>query len=128
MPKRRDFSNATRAERFKLCGGRCEGILESGERCNAILIPGRWHCDHDLPDAMGGEPTLANARCLCVPCHTGVKTPADAERIARAKRQEAAHLGAKAQPKQPIRSAGFQKRPKRQPRPPLPPRALYERR
>lgn len=90
---RRNFTTQTRLDAFRRAGGRCEGRLDGGARCNAVLVPGRWRCDHIIPDAMGGEPTLENAQCLCPLCD-GRKTPRDVTEIARAKRREARAVGA----------------------------------
>lgn len=43
-------------------GGRCEWVLESGERCNSAH---QLECDHILPKALGGEPTVDNVRVTC---------------------------------------------------------------
>ncbi len=82
---RRNFSKATIAERFKMCGGRCE-------QCNVALKGGDYDCDHVVADGLGGKPTLDNARILCRACH-GIKTPGDVKKIAKVKRVEAKHLG-----------------------------------
>ena len=102
---RQEFPARVLVARFKHCGGRCEGVLDSGERCNALLVPGRWHGDHDNPDGLTGKPTFENCRCLCIPCHTA-KTKIDVARIAKAKRVEARHIGAVC-PKGQLRSPGF---------------------
>lgn len=51
-----------RREALARCGGRCEA-------CRAVLVKGGYQYDHDLPDAFGGPPTLANCRVLCTACH-----------------------------------------------------------
>jgi len=88
---RREFPDRIKVARFQLCAGRCEGFVD-GKPCNALLAPGKWECDHHDPDAMTGSPTVDNARCLCLPCHRA-KTKADVGRIAKAKRNEAHHIG-----------------------------------
>lgn len=105
---RKNFTKAVLVARFKHCGGLCEGVLDSGTRCNAVLTPGKWHGDHDNPDGLTGEPTFLNCRCLCLPCHAA-KTAVDVERISRAKRREAAHLGARPAPVRKIANRGFAK-------------------
>jgi hypothetical protein len=45
-------------------GGRCEYILESGERCGYTT---RLEYDHVVPKALGGEATVANTRLACRP-------------------------------------------------------------
>jgi hypothetical protein len=90
--KRKNFSKKTLADRFAFCGGRCEGtrLREDGTkyRCNVVLVPGRWHGDHDNPDGLTGEPIFENCRALCLDCHA-VKTPQDQSNIAKAVRVEA---------------------------------------
>lgn len=111
MP-RKNFKRSIIVARYKHCGGRCEGVLESGMRCYAALKPGAYHCDHDDPDGLTGEPTFENARILCIPCHAE-KTKDDVAAIAKAKRREADHLGAFIPPKRKIPSRPFPKRPKK---------------
>jgi len=109
---RKNFKRSVIVARFKHCGGRCEGILENGKRCFAALKPGAYHCDHDDPDGLTGEPTFENARCLCIPCHKE-KTKDDVAAIAQAKRREADHLGVFIPPKRKIAIRPFPKRPKK---------------
>lgn len=111
MP-RKNFKCSVIVARFKYCGGRCEGVLENGERCSADLNLRRYHCDHHNPDGLTGEPIFDNARILCVPCHKA-KTKDDVALIAEAKRREADHLGAFIPPKREIQSRPFPKRPKK---------------
>lgn len=115
---RRNFSKAVIVARFKHCNGACE-------RCGVILKPGGYHCDHDNPDGLTGEPTFENARILCKPCHAE-KTKIDVADIAKAKRREAKHIGA-VRPKGKIAQRGFEKSGKpRIERRVLPPRQIYE--
>lgn len=74
------------------------------EACGC-MTKGKFEIDHIRPDGLLGEPTLENARILCSPCHKE-KTKSDVGAIAKAKRNEARHLG--------IRKAGrgFPKREK----------------
>ncbi len=111
---RHNFSKAVMVARFHNCGGRCEGTKPNGKRCNIILIPGRWHCDHHSPDGLGGAAALENARCLCLECHAA-KTSVDVAYIAEAKQRQASHAGVP-WPKPGIRSRGFAKsdKPKRE--------------
>jgi hypothetical protein len=128
---RREFSKAVKVARLRHATRngiiRCEG-------CGVMVKPGQFAFDHDDPDGMTGEPTFDNCRLLCVSgedsCH-GRKTKLDQSDIARAKRLEAAHVGAKPAPSAPIRSAGFHPtqrtldRSKRAPKQALPPKQLY---
>jgi 5-methylcytosine-specific restriction endonuclease McrA len=85
---RREFSTGTKASAFHRCGGKCES-------CGAYLYTGKFHFDHDTPDGLTGEPTLENCKVLCVNCHSEKTRTIDVPRIARAKRREAKHIGAK---------------------------------
>ena len=98
---RHEFPARVKVARFKMCGGMCEGILLTGKRCGARLTVGKFRYDHTNPDAMTGLPTLENCRCLCLQCDAP-KTAKDQTDIARAKRREAAHLGAGKRPSRPI--------------------------
>ena len=121
MTKRRHLGTRERLAILDRSGRLCH-------LCNCPILPtDPWEISHDIPIELGGADDDANRKPAHKACHREQTDKIDAERIARAKRQEAAHLGAKAPPKQPIRSKGFAKNPKRQPRPALPPRALYER-
>jgi hypothetical protein len=66
----------------------------------------RWQIDHVRPDGLLGEPTLANAMLICEPCWRE-KNPKDARDIAKAKRREARHIGAKPAPAAKIANRGF---------------------
>ena len=90
---RREFSAKVCAAAFQRADGRCEG-QRNGERCSVRLTVGKYRYDHILPDWLGGEPTLDNCQVICMACD-GAKTPADQSRIAKTKRQHAAHIGAK---------------------------------
>lgn len=121
---RREFPTKVKVAAFKRANGRCEGRLADGTLCYAVLVPGRWQADHDNPDGLTGAPTIDNCRCLCLHCH-GHKSRSDVQAIAQAKRRESAHVSARAAPKRPIKSAGFPKGQRREPKPRLPPRQLY---
>lgn len=88
--------------------------------CEGCGLPTRkWQIDHIIPDGLTGEPTLENAKLLCIECHS-VKTKKDVAQIAKAKRQQYKHLGA-VKPKGQIKSRGFVKKQKKE-KIPLPPR------
>jgi len=84
---RREFSAKVKAAAFERAAGHCEG-------CGGFLYPGKFRYDHDLPDWLGGEPTLENCRVKCVGCDAP-KTAADQTRIAKTKRLKLAHIGAR---------------------------------
>jgi 5-methylcytosine-specific restriction protein A len=93
----------------------------------------RFEIDHIDADGLTGKPVLENARLLCRPCHLE-KTKIDVAVIARAKRREAAYLGARAPSSRPIATRSFprsskamarEEKAKASPRASLPPRSLY---
>lgn len=94
--KRREFSPKVKVAAFERAGGQCEG-------CTAHLYPGKFHYDHRIPDALGGEPTLENCQVLCTNCHSAKTATEDVPRIAKGKRQQRAHLGAKPKSRRPLR-------------------------
>ena len=83
---RREFNRKTRAAVFLRANGHCE-------ECKAKLKVGEGEVDHILPDALGGEPTLENAKLLCRVCHAP-KTADDIRRIRKADRMRDKHRGA----------------------------------
>lgn len=97
---RRDFPRKVKAQAILRANGCCEA-------CSAKLKVGEAEVDHILPDALGGEPILSNARVLCRVCHGG-KTADDIRRIRKADRQRDRHSGASAKPSL-LRSRGFSK-------------------
>lgn len=78
---RREFSKAVKRDAFARAGGLCEG-----EGCGAKLTIGKYHYDHRIPDALGGEPELWNCEVLCVPCHNAKTRKKDVPAIAKTKR------------------------------------------
>jgi 5-methylcytosine-specific restriction protein A len=84
---RKEFSTKTKALAFQRANGRCE-------ECGFRLTPGKFHYDHAIPDGLTGGNDLDNCRCICVGCHSR-KTPVDVSRIAKAKRVQARHIGAR---------------------------------
>lgn len=106
-----------------LCGGQ-------------IVPPEPWDVSHDRPLAMGGADDATNWDIAHRKCHKAHTAGVDVPQIAKAKRREAKHMGAKAAPAKPIQSAGFSPPPdkKRSDRigkvdkaqlPQLPPRTLF---
>lgn len=65
--------------------------------------------EHELPDWLGGAPSVENLRLLCVACHK-VKTRRDVKIIAKAKRQRRYHETGRSRARKgpPMRSRGFQ--------------------
>src|ERR1700753_2350140 len=68
-----EFSRSNRRDALKRSGMLCEAVgprygLEPGQRCNASLSRGvEFH--HDLEAEFGGDNSLANCVCACIPCH-----------------------------------------------------------
>ena len=88
---RREFLGRVKVAAFARANGSCEG-------CGARLTVGKYAYDHDTPDGLGGLPTLQNCRVLCTgpgSCHSEKTRLVDVPTIAKAKRSEARHLGAK---------------------------------
>jgi len=83
---RRDFSKQVMREAWERCRGRCD-------ECTAKLFPGKFAYDHRVPDALGGEPTLANCAVLCSACHAAKTFKGDVPQIAKMKRQRDRHIG-----------------------------------
>lgn len=103
---RQEFPAKVKVSAWKRCGGLCEAILPDGKRCGAVLTIGKFRYDHRIPDQLGGKPTLENCVVQCLVCDAP-KTAADQSDIARAKRREVAHVGARPAPKREIKSPGF---------------------
>jgi 5-methylcytosine-specific restriction endonuclease McrA len=97
---RREFPRKVRAAALLRANDSCEC-------CGAPVKPPKLHYDHILPDALGGEPTLANCQVVCVPCHRE-KTTDDVRRVRKADRVRDRHTGALTS-KHPIKSRGFAK-------------------
>ena len=93
---RREFPRKVMVAAFRRADGRCEGA-----ECGARLTVGKFRYDHIVPDALGGEPTLENCQVICMACDSQ-KTPADLTRLAKAKRIEARHVGAKPRASRPM--------------------------
>lgn len=108
---RREFSKRVRRDAFARAKGQCEGAPFAYDgRCDVKLTIGKYHYDHDIPDGLGGEPTLENCVVLCIACHKDKTTKKDVPAIAKAKRISDRHIGIKS-PRQKIQSAGFRKAP-----------------
>lgn len=106
---RREFPKAVKRDAFLRANGCCEGTPYGGERCPVKLTIGKYHYDHEIPDGLGGEPTLDNCRVLCIACHKDKTTKQDVPAIAKTKRIQDRHIGIR-KPSQ-LQSRGFEKRP-----------------
>lgn len=116
---RLEFSRKTKAAIILRADGKCEA-------CKANLKPSEGEVDHILPCELGGEPTIANGRLICRPCHKE-KTATDIRAIRKSDRQRDKDNGA-IKPKGAVPGRGFaqsDKAAKRAAKPPLAPRALF---
>jgi 5-methylcytosine-specific restriction protein A len=84
---RREFSKKVMGQAALRANGQCE-------KCSARLLSGGFHFDHVIPDALGGEPTLANCQVLCKACHQGKTSKEDVPRIAKTERMRLKFTGA----------------------------------
>ena len=95
MSKRREFPKKVKETAWDRANGHCE-------TCGFKLIIGKYHFDHVLPDAFGGEPTLENCAVLCVACHKEKTSKTDVPAIAKSNRLRARHFGFEAKSKHPL--------------------------
>ncbi|MEZ2132731.1 MULTISPECIES: HNH endonuclease [unclassified Sinorhizobium] len=97
--------------------------------CSREIQPGeKWDLDHVVALINGGENRETNLKPAHRKCHTE-KTALDVAEKSRVAAVRKKHLGIKPVPSKPIRSAGFpptEKSIKRQAKPSLPPRRLYQ--
>lgn len=86
---RRSISTKDRVRLFAMHGGVCH-------MCGGRITVGEaWEVSHDTPLAMGGADDDANRKLAHKKCHRDHTSGVDIPQIAKAKRREAAHLGAK---------------------------------
>ena len=111
MSARREFSRDVRAAALRRCQDD-KGILRC-EKCHLALKAGGFAFDHVRPDGLLGKPTLDNCMVLCTACHSEKTRLHDVPAIAKAKRREADHFGINTPSRNPIRSRGFDKAPRR---------------
>lgn len=97
---RREFTKSVKRDAAARCGGRCEA-------CGKRLRFGDYHYDHDLPDFLGGEPTLENCRVLCIDCHKAKTREVDTPRIVKSRGQRDMALNIRPAPR--LTGARFRK-------------------
>lgn len=98
MHRRREFPAAVKREAFERC--RDTAGIPRCEECTAVLSTANVHYDdrhegefdHQLADALLGEPTLENCQVLCRTCHE-IKTKRDRKLIAKSNHVRDRHLG-----------------------------------
>jgi len=115
---RREFPRKVKAAAIARAAGKCD-------KCKAVLKPREGDVDHILPDILGGEPVLANARVLCRVCHAE-KSADDIRRTRKADRQRDKASGA-IKPAGKLRGPAFPKpdKPERSAKASLPPKLIY---
>lgn len=122
MPNRGP-SKQDKVECFDLSAGLCH-------ICKKPIDPlkEKWDAEHLIPRKLGGANKWPNLRpAHRFGCHSE-KTKKDVKNIAEAVRRRAAHIGAKPEPKRPIKSAGFPKHEKQRiEKPTLPRRDIFSR-
>lgn len=92
---RRHISTTERVRIFAAAGGVCH-------LCGVDIRHGEaWEVEHVIPLAMGGDDHGDNLQPAHVACHRA-KTNGDLGALAKAKRVEARHIGAKAPSKTPL--------------------------
>lgn len=90
MTSRRKVSRTERVAIYHAAGGRCHLCSEK------IGLAERWDVEHVIPLEMGGDEAKGstNLQPAHVACHR-TKTSVDSWQIAKAKRREANHIGAR---------------------------------
>lgn len=87
---RRHLSTTDRLKVFTAARGICSICKEKIDG-----VKERWEVSHEIPIALGGIDTAANMRPIHYACHKVQTATIDIPQIAKAKRQEALHVGAK---------------------------------
>lgn len=96
MTKRRRLSTRDLVALFSREAGVCH-------LCKLAIAPGQqWDVSHDRPLELGGADDETNWKVAHRKCHREHTSAVDIPAIAKAKRSEAAHIGARRRPKQPI--------------------------
>jgi 5-methylcytosine-specific restriction enzyme A len=76
---RQEFTPKTKLQAFENAKGHCT-------RCTAKLYHGKIRYNHRIPDALGGDNSLANCEVLCLACDTPQTYGIDLPLIAKSKR------------------------------------------
>lgn len=105
--KRRSLSTRDRLRIFTLHGGICH-------LCGGKVLAGEaWDVSHDTPLELGGPDDDENRKPAHRKCHRSHTAAVDLPNIAKAKRREARHLGAKAPSSRPLpgsRASGWKQK------------------
>lgn len=96
MTERKHLSTTARLRIFEAAKGICH-------LCGQKITAGQeWDVSHAIPLAMGGADDDSNMLPAHRRCHRQHTAQIDAPRIAKTKRQHAAHIGAKAPSRNPL--------------------------
>jgi hypothetical protein len=94
--KRKQIPSKIRLKMFFNANKQCQS-------CQSVIHPGqKWEIDHIIPLAIGGPDTIENMQILCKICHRFKTDNQDISQIAKVKRLEIIHFGAKKSSKRPI--------------------------
>ncbi|QIG67286.1 HNH endonuclease protein [Rhizobium phage RHph_TM3_3_3] len=130
---RREFTKQTRRDALKRSGLLCEAVgamygHPAGHRCNAPLSAGVQY-DHIVLDANSKDNSLENCAAVCIPCHRWKTANHDTPMAAKTVRMQDKARNIRTGPVKKLSGPGFpvsEKAAKRQAKPPLPPRPLYQ--
>jgi 5-methylcytosine-specific restriction enzyme A len=104
---RQRLTTKQRVAVFEAAGGACH-------ICGGLIWVGvQWDVEHVIPLALGGADDPSNWRPAHTTCHSSKTHGQDVPSIAKAKRREARHLGAKAPSRNPLpfgRKSGLKRR------------------
>jgi 5-methylcytosine-specific restriction endonuclease McrA len=82
----KEFSKKVRLDAWQKSGGKCA-------KCTVRLSPSRFHYDHIIPMALGGESVSTNIQVVCDACHQTKTGTVDIPTIAKSNRVRSKHLG-----------------------------------
>ena len=97
MAPRKHISTRERVRLFLLHGGIChicDGKIDATRE--------RWEVSHDIPLELGGADDDENRKLAHEACHRQRTATVDAPAIAKSRRRQAAHIGAKAPSRHPL--------------------------
>jgi 5-methylcytosine-specific restriction enzyme A len=101
---RTEFTAKIKLAAFERAKGHCEV-------CGIRIVSAEY--DHEIPAALGGESVLENCVCSCSKCHRQKTSTMDMPAIAKAKRRQTKHVGAKRSkykwPKRKFQNRSFEK-------------------
>lgn len=133
MANRREFTKETKRYALKRSGLLCEAVGAMyghpvGHRCNAPLSAGVQY-DHIVLDANSKDNSLENCAAVCIKCHRWKTANHDTPMAAKTVRMQDKARNIRTAPAKKLSGPGFpvsEKAARRQPKPPLPNRPLYQ--